>query len=139
MDQTMYGTTSASASDAAAAAMMIPMMMFYIAIFVLAVAGMWRVFSKAGRKGWYALVPIYNSMVLAEIVGRPGWVGLLNLVPFLNIYINVILALDIAKSFGKDTTFGVLTIFFPFVTYPILGFGSAKYQGPAAAGKTLET
>jgi uncharacterized membrane protein YhaH (DUF805 family) len=139
MDQTMYGTTSASASDAAAAAMMIPMMMFYIAIFVLAVAGMWRVFSKAGRPGWYALVPIYNSIVLAEIVGRPGWVGLLNLVPFLNIYINVIIALDIAKSFGKDTTFGVLTIFFPFVTYPILGFGSAKYQGPSAAGKALET
>ena len=139
MDQTMYGTTSASASDPAAAAMMIPMMMFYIAIFVLAVAGMWRVFSKAGRPGWYALVPIYNSIVLAEIVGRPGWVGLLNLVPFLNIYINVIIALDIAKSFGKDTTFGVLTIFFPFVTYPILGFGSAKYQGPSAAGKTLET
>jgi uncharacterized membrane protein YhaH (DUF805 family) len=139
MDQTMYGTTSASASDAAAAAMMIPMMMFYIAIFVLAVAGMWRVFSKAGRPGWYALVPIYNSIVLAEIVGRPGWVGLLNLVPLLNIYINVIIALDIAKSFGKDTTFGVLTIFFPFVTYPILGFGSAKYQGPSAAGKTLET
>ena len=139
MDQTMYATTSTSGSDAAAAAIMIPMMLFYIAIFMLVVAGMWRVFSKAGRPGWYALVPIYNSIVLAEIVGRPGWVGLLNLVPFLNIYINVIIALDVAKSFGKDTTFGVLTIFFPFVTYPILGFGSAKYQGPSAVGKTLET
>jgi hypothetical protein len=47
---------------------------------------------------------------------------------------SIILALDVAKSFGKSGVFGIFGLWiFSFVGYPILGFGSATYQGPAAA------
>jgi len=135
-DSMLYNTTTGD--DTAALIVMGPMMLFYAALAIVMVVAMWRVFTKAGKPGWAAIIPIYNSMVLAEIVGRPGWVGLLNLIPFINIYISIILALDLAKAFGKDVVFGVLTIFFPFVMYPILGFGSSRYVGPAVQGITIE-
>lgn len=137
-DPSMYKTTTSYGDDSMAIGATMVMMMLYFAVIVLLLTSMWKLFTKAGRPGWHALIPIYNSMVLAEIVGRPGWVGLLNFVPLLNIYVNVVLALDISKSFGKDVVFGVLAIFFPYVTFPILGFGSARYVGPAAQGKVLE-
>jgi len=135
-DSMLYNTTTGD--DTAALIVMGPMMLFYAALAIVMVVAMWKVFTKAGKPGWAAIIPIYNSMVLAEIVGRPGWVGLLNLIPFINIYISIILALDLAKAFGKDVVFGVLTIFFPFVMYPILGFGSSRYVGPAVQGITIE-
>ena len=33
----------------------------------------WRIFEKAGQPGWAAIIPIYNVIVLLEIVGRPLW------------------------------------------------------------------
>ena len=43
---------------------------------------------------------------------------------------------DVAKNFGKGTGFGIGLAFLGFIFYPILGFGSATYQGPAAGAKT---
>ena len=44
-----------------------------LAIVVVFVWGLWKVFEKAGEPGWAALVPIYNAIVLLKIAGRPGW------------------------------------------------------------------
>ena len=58
---------------------------------------------------------------------------LLFLIPLVNIAIAIILAIDIAKAFGKGTGFAIGLIFLGFIFYPILGFGSAQYQRPAGA------
>ena len=131
-------TTSAVQAEPAAVALSMVILAIYFAVIVLILVAMWRLFAKAGRPGWQALIPFYNAWVLAEIVGRPGWVGLLNFVPIVQIYTAIILNLDLAKSFGKSVTFGVLTIFFPIIMIPLLAFGDAKYAGPAAQGKVLE-
>ena len=88
--------------------------------------------TKAGKPGWAALIPIYNAVVLMQIIGRPEWWVLLLFVPFVNIYIAVVSTLELAKSFGKSTGFGVLMLFFPVIMYPMLGFGSSQYLGPVA-------
>lgn len=77
-------------------------------------------------------MPIYNSVVLMQIIGRPEWWVLLLFVPFVNIYIAIVSTLELAKSFGKSTGFGVLMLFFPVIAYPMLGFGSSQYLGPVA-------
>ncbi|WP_210718295.1 DUF5684 domain-containing protein [Amycolatopsis acididurans] len=102
-----------------------------LAFGVLMIAAMWRVFSKAGQPGWAAIIPIYNTIVLLRVVGRPWWWVLLMLIPFVNIVLLFIVYIDLAKSFGQGTGFGVLTVFFPYICVPILGFGSARYVGPA--------
>jgi hypothetical protein len=55
------------------------------------------------------------------------------LIPLVNFIIAIILLIDISKSFGKGIGFAVGLIFLGIIFWPILGFGSAHYQGPSAA------
>lgn len=84
---------------------------------------------KAGKPGWAAIIPFYNIYVLLQIVGKPGWWLILYLVPFVNIYITIVVAIRLAKTFGKSTTFGVVALWlFAFIGYIILAFDKSKYQ-----------
>lgn len=118
--------------------MLIVLWILVLVITVFLIASMWKVFEKAGRPGWAAIVPIYNSWVGFEIAGKPGWWALIGLVPFVNIiYIVlwIIACLEIAKRFGKSDIWGFFMLFlFSFIGWPILGFGDAKYQAPGAPG-----
>jgi len=101
-----------------------------LALALVVIAGMWKVFVKAGKPGWASLVPIYNLIVLLEIVGRPLWwiVFFLCLGPIGWI----LLSLDLAKAFGKEVGFAVGLMFLPVIFMPMLGFGDARYLGPVA-------
>ena len=110
------------------------MMLVFCAVAVLFIIGGWKVFTKAGKPGWAILIPIYNAYVVLTIVGRPGWWLLLMFIPLVNIAIALIVAIDMAKSFGQTTLFGVLVLFIlGAIGYLVLGFGNYKYLGPAAA------
>jgi hypothetical protein len=111
-------------------------MLFYLAIIVVVIAGMWKVFTKAGQPGWAAIVPIYNIVILLKIVGRPVWWLVLLLIPFVNFVILILVSIDMAKSFGKGPGFGIGLWLLSFIFYPILGFGDAQYVGPAAGAST---
>ena len=106
---------------------------FEIVLSVIIIAAMWKIFSKAGEPGWAAIIPIYNLFVWCKIVGRPAWWILLLLICFPIFYI--ILCIDLAKSFGKGVGFAIGMILLSIIFFPILGFGSATYQGPSAAPK----
>lgn len=99
-----------------------------LALVVFIIASLWIVFTKAGQPGWAALIPIYNLYVLLKIAGRPGWWLLLYFVPLVSFVIAIIVAIDVAKAFGKGTGFGIGLAFLSFVFYPILAFGDARYQ-----------
>jgi hypothetical protein len=105
----------------------------YIALVILFIAAFWRIFTKAGEAGWKSIIPIWNTLVLLKIVGRPWWWILLLLIPIVNIVIWVIVAYNLARSFGRGGGFTVGLIFLPFIFGLILGFGSDTYRGPAAA------
>ncbi|MDB5339261.1 MAG: hypothetical protein JWN70_4880 [Planctomycetaceae bacterium] len=122
----------AQADDAAAGAGFYVFMAIYLAIVVLVIVGLWKMFEKAGKPGWAAIVPIYNLVVLLDIVGRPIWWVLLYFIPCVNFIIPIVVAIDLAKSFGKGTGYGLGVAFLPFIFIPMLGFGSARYVGPVA-------
>src|SRR4051812_47179423 len=86
-----------------------------LALLVLVIAGAWKTFQKAGEPGWGAIIPIYNIYLLCKIVGRPGWWVVLALIPCVNIVVGIILAVDVAKSFGKGAGFGIGLAFLPFI------------------------
>jgi len=112
---------------------------FWLAFTILMIAACWKIFTKAGQPGWAAIIPIYNWYILCKIVGRPGWWVILLLIPFVNFIIGIILCIDLAKSFGKGVGFGIGLILLGVIFFPILGFGSAQYQGPAAGGLAPRT
>jgi len=102
---------------------------FYMAVIVLMLVSTWKVYVKAGKPGWACLIPVYNTLVLLEIVGKPWWYLLLMLIPVVNIVIWIMISLDLARAFGKGSGFGLGLVFLPVIFYPILAFGDAKYQG----------
>jgi len=121
-------------SDSSAGIFGTGMMLFFLAIAVVCIAAVWKVFAKAGQPGWAAIIPIYNVYIMLKIIGRPAWWIILMLIPIVNIVIAVIVAMDMAKSFGQSAVFGIVLLFlFSIIGYLILGFGSAQYVGPAAA------
>lgn len=128
-----YSTSFEGAEEGVFAALGI-MLVVYLAIAVFMIITMWKIFAKANKPGWAAIIPIYNIIVLLEVVGRPVWWILLMLIPCVNIVIGVILCFDLAKSFGKDAAFGIGILLLGIVFLPILAFSSnIKYVGPAAA------
>jgi hypothetical protein len=102
-----------------------------LALVVLEIASVWKIFTKAGQPGWASIIPIYNIIVWLRIAGRPTWWIVLFIIPFVNIIAEIIVLLDIAKAFGKSGRFVVGMIFLSFIFFPILGFGDAQYRGPA--------
>ncbi len=90
-----------------------------------------KILEKAGKPLWTGFVPIYNLLLLIEIVGRPTWWIVLMLIPFVNFVILIIVSIDLAKSFGKDVVWGLLIAFVSVIGLPMLAFGDATYQGPS--------
>ncbi|MDP1808688.1 MAG: DUF5684 domain-containing protein [Actinomycetota bacterium] len=101
----------------------------YLGILIFMLASMWRVFEKAGRPGWAAIIPIYNTYIMLLVAGKPGWWLLLLLIPFVNIVIEILVVVGVAQKFGKGGGFAVGLLFLPFIFFPILAFGSAEYTG----------
>jgi hypothetical protein len=123
-----------SAIGGAIAAMGTMMLLFWLAVVVVFVAGMWKVFAKAGQPGWAAIIPFYNCYILLKIAGRPGWWLLLFFIPFVNLAIAIVVSIDVAKAFGQSALFGVLLLFLlSGIGYLVLGFGNYRYIGPVAA------
>jgi hypothetical protein len=102
----------------------------YIAFIVLMIASIWKVYAKAGQPGWACIIPIYNIIVLLKIVGKPWWWLFGLLIPFVNFVVLIIVAIQLAKAFGKGVGFAIGMVFLPFIFYPMLGFGGATYTAP---------
>jgi hypothetical protein len=90
----------------------------------------WKVFTKAGQPGWACIIPIYNIYIMTKIAGKPGIWVLWMIIPLVNIVFIIWLYNMISKSFGHDEGFTVGLILLGVIFWPILGFGSSKYQGP---------
>ncbi len=105
----------------------------WLALVLVVIVSLWKIFVKAGEPGWAAIVPIYNLIVLIKIAGKPLWWIVLFLIPCANIIAAVLIALALAKTFGKETGFAIGMILLPFIFYPILAFGDAKYTAPPPA------
>jgi hypothetical protein len=108
-------------------------MIIELAIAVLAIAGMWKTFAKAGEPGWAAIIPIYNIFVLLKIAGKPAWWIILFLIPVVSFIIFILVGIEVAKKFGKGAGFGVGLALLGFIFFPMLGFGDATFQGGAPA------
>lgn len=117
-----------AAAGAAAAGMGMGVMIVYLILIVLTIAGMWKVFEKAGEPGWAAIIPIYNIIILLKIAGKPMWWIILFLIPLVNFIAIIMVSIAVAERFGKGAGFGLGLAFLPFIFYPLLGFGDGRYS-----------
>jgi hypothetical protein len=128
-----YSSSYSSAGAGLAIGVILLIWLFTIlGVYLLTAIPMYKIFKKAGKKGWEAFVPIYNLVVELQIVNiNPIWI-LLVLVPGVGSLcmtaINIFAAIRLCKGFGKDTGFIVgyvlLTLIFQF----ILAFDSSTWD-----------
>lgn len=112
------------------------MIVIALVVAILQLAGMWKVFTKAGEKGWKCIIPIYNVVILFRISGLSPWIicgYLLAFIPFIGWLISLGIRIyqcnSLAKAFGKDVGYTIGLLFLPTIFYMILGFGKAQYVG----------
>ena len=131
-----YETTT-QVETGALGALLVVYFIVLIAIYVITVIGLWKMYVKAGRPGWAAIIPVYNWWVWVEMIGRPRWWFwalvaslLLSWIPIVGIILSILMfvlylmgCLDMAKAFGKGAGTGIGLWLVPFVFAPILGFG----------------
>ena len=101
-----------------------------LAVSIFSIVCVWKVFKKAGKNGWEAIIPVYNLVVLIEIAELPLWYIALFFVPFANVYAIFKIYIELAHKFGKSTGFGIGMVFIPTVFMAILAFSKeANYLG----------
>lgn len=110
-----------------ASGVVLPILM--LGLVIVAIAGMWQTFTKAGQPGWAVLIPFYNMIVLLQIAGKPIWWILLMFIPIVGLIVSIIVMLAVAENFGRSALFGLGLAFLGFIFFPVLGFGDAQYRG----------
>lgn len=147
----MYDTSYGTTSDAEAGAMLGALGVFFIPLMVylvIAIIAMWKMFVKAGKPGWAAIVPIYNIVVMLQIATMPMWwlaVILLSFIPVVgmiaSLAFSIVVGINIGRKFGKSDVWGAILNGILGIGYLILGFGSATYNAaaPAITGTNTST
>ncbi len=104
---------------------------FFIITIVGTLGGLYLLFQKAGVAGWKALVPVYNLYICTKLIGKSIWWFVMLLIPVLNVVIWLLVAIDLAKAFGKDKFWpAVASMMIPYIYFPLIGLDKdVKYLG----------
>lgn len=105
----------------------------YPIVGAVTLVGMWKMFKKAGRRGWYALVPVLNLITLLHMAGRRAWWAILFVIPITGIFVSVLIGQDLAHRFERSRRFGLGLGLLPPVFYLLVGYGNDHYHAPQAA------
>jgi len=88
--------------------------LFFLLIQVLHFLGTWKLYVKAGKKAWEAAIPIYNGIVLMQIINRPKWWIILLFIPVINLLMFPIIWIETIRTFGFykkiDSLLAILTL-----------------------------
>lgn len=102
------------------------------ALFTIPIAFCWKLFEKAGYKGFYSVIPYYNIYILSKITNDTKWWWYLFLIiPYINFFTIMLMFIDLAKAFGRFKVWEVVcAAVLPFVFFPIVSMQGSKYSDP---------
>ena len=109
-------------------------LLLFFAAFLIPAVGMWKAFEKADKPGWGAFIPFLNIFYLLDIADKPTWFIILFVIPVINFVAAAVVFIDVAKNFKKGPGYGIGLTILPFLFWPLLGFGDAKYVGDTSVG-----
>ena len=128
-------TLSSNATLGILAGMGIVVAIIGIVVWVLTIIAQWKIFTKAGEKGWKSIIPVYNMVTLFKIIGINPWLVLVYLagaIPVVGSFVvlafTIYVMYKLATAFGKDAGFTVGLVLLNTIFLMILAFGSAEYQ-----------
>ena len=105
------------------------LVVFWIVMTVVLIVANWKIFTKAGKPGWAILIPIYNIIVMMQIIKKPLWWVIILFVPIVDIVFVILIVYNLVIKFGQPGWHVILALFLGFIYYPYLAFSKAEYQG----------
>lgn len=110
----------------------VDILIFLIVSYLLLCFSLTGLFKKAEKPSWHAWVPGLNFVTWSEIIGRPKWYPLLLLIPIVNLFIFVGMAVDMVRSFRqyrfRDSALAV--IYAPAIFIKLSMGDKFTYAGP---------
>ncbi|MFO7723687.1 MAG: signal peptidase I [Bacteroidales bacterium] len=96
------------------------------------ITGLALVFPKAGKPFWGALIPVYNIYLWLRIIGKPLWWFIFLIIPFINIFMVMLMLVETAKTFRKYQMWEQgAAVIFAFIYIPYLGLSrQEEYTHP---------
>jgi len=98
----------------------------FVLFVLITFESLWKIFKKAGKDGWAALIPFYNTITMLDIVGKPIVWFILMFIPVVNIILGIWVVNLLAKRFGKSEGYTVGMLLLPFIFYPMLGMSEQQ-------------
>ena len=92
-------------------------LLFFLTIQLIHFLGTWKLYVKAGRKPWEAIVPIYNGIVLMQIINRPKWWVILLFIPVVNLLMFPVIWIETIRTFGYYKKIDSLLVILTFGLY----------------------
>jgi len=129
LDMTQNGYSYTDIMESLSPAVVATYYIVILAVAIISIIALWKIYVKAGEHGWASLIPFYSQFVEARIVWGNGWFFLIMFIPFANIIYLIATQFKLAKVFGKGVGFGFGLWLLPIIFMPILGFGQAQYIG----------
>ena len=147
--QDFVSSLSEGAATALAVSLLLLVLLLIVSLVLMTIAS-WKIFVKAGEKGWKSLIPFYAQYIQFRIGGisKIFWInlpvmilllvlnwtgrrdaGVYKVLYYSDYALQALSCGYIARAFGKKTGFCIATALLPMIFLPILGFGSAKYSG----------
>ena len=84
------------------------------------------VYMKMNKRWWTALIPLVNLYVFSDALYEKKLLNFLVFVPFAGQIYYLVLLYKMGKDFK---TSGFLTMLFPFIMFPVIGFGGHSFRG----------
>jgi len=78
-------------------------LILFLIIQIIHFLATWKLYIKADRKAWEALIPIYNAVVLMKMINRPKWWIVLIFIPIINQIMIPVIWVETIRSFEKNT------------------------------------
>ena len=101
--------------------------LIFILLSIASIVGLWKLFEKAGRKGWEVIIPFYNFYIWLKIIKKPLWWYIFILTPFINVFMILLMIVELVKCFNKfDLLEQAASVLFPFIYLPYIGFSSKE-------------
>ena len=114
-------------------------LLILIALIIIAVeVGKYSIGSKifGKKKAYKAIIPVYGLMQLFRAVDLNQWLAISAYVPLVGIVPFAVFSFYVPKAFGLKTDYQVLSLFFPYVIFNMLGFDE-KYEYQYVKGKNV--
>ena len=104
---------------------------FYVLLYSLQLIAM-----KCNRKWYSGIIPIYNCMLLSEIVFKNKWFGLITVIPIIGQILLLVMIYKLGIRFKYN---GLLCVLLFPIMIPVMGFGSHSLDGNIYVDKVEST